>query len=168
MFHVFHTRTQCLNNNAHWFHRNGSIAKIPVCCSDAHWAHSHCYNAHCRQSKSILTDSLLLASEFLDIYSYSNATIAKHPLSIRLRWFRIIIMINLEYCSESSSWYCGWCSNQNLQWRQQAISCACRPWPWEPSQRLWHRRPRDVDVIKRNWRFGPPTIEHQILLSGYC
>ena len=52
---------------------------------------------HCSKSKSILTDSLLIASEFVGIYSNSNAAIAKHSLSILLRWFSIIIMINLEY-----------------------------------------------------------------------
>ena len=121
IFHVFHMLSECFNNSVfhniyHVSHRFSKYFqkmfcqtlhtdftemaeswKIPVCCSYASWPHSHCYNAHCRQSTSILTDSLLIASEYISIYSNSEVAIAKPSFSIRLRWFSIIVVINNEY-----------------------------------------------------------------------
>ena len=74
------------------------FTKIPVCCSYAPWVYSYCYNAHCRQSKSIQTDSLLIGSKFMSIYSNSNAAIAKLSFNIRLLWFSIIIIIINPEC----------------------------------------------------------------------
>ena len=96
-----------LGNTAHWFHRNGSIAKIPICCSYAPSAHSHCYNAHCRQSnpKSILTDNLLfwkyICKHLFKFKRRHRQSLVQHPLAV------------VQHHLHDKSWVLavsGWCS----------------------------------------------------------
>ena len=44
----------------HWFRQNGIIVIISIRCSYARCADSLCYSAHCRQSKSVLSDNYSL------------------------------------------------------------------------------------------------------------
>ena len=118
--------------------------------------YSHCYNAHCHQSKSILTDSLLIASEFVIFYSNSNAAIAKPSFRIRLLWFSIIIMINL--------WY--WLIHRNLP-------CNCQqPWVINTccSCPLWCRRLQHSTCSKhyQNQTKRSPVESKSCSIAGYC
>ena len=63
-----------------------ALQKFRFAASYASWADSHCYNAHCCQSKSILTDSLLIANEFVRIYSISKFAIAMRCITQQDRW----------------------------------------------------------------------------------
>ena len=59
------------------FSEMAALHKFLFPASYARWVDSICYNAHCCQSESILTDSLLIsASKFVSIYSISEYAIA--------------------------------------------------------------------------------------------
>ena len=62
MFTMFHntSRKICPKCFVKYSALIGSIAKISIRCSYTRCADSLCYNAHCRQSKSILSDNYSL------------------------------------------------------------------------------------------------------------
>ena len=71
IFTMFHNFLKIFSENvlwdtAHWFFKMAALQKFWFAVSYASLADSHSYNTHCYQSKSILTDSLLIASKLFN------------------------------------------------------------------------------------------------------
>ena len=66
------------------FKEMAAFRKFLFAASYAHWAHSHCYNAHHCLSKSILTDRLFIASKFVACIQF-NYTVAMRCIAQRDR-----------------------------------------------------------------------------------
>ena len=173
IFHVFHNRTECFNNSTCFtiftmFHKvfhqifseilceilhsgfteMAALQKFRFAASYTPWVHPHCY---CGQSKSILTDSLLIANEFVSISSNSNTAIAMHSLSIHLWWFSIIIIIKPECC-----WLMLSTGSSKL------LQCTCHS-PW-----VLHAKIKGNGFARAEWVLSWPDSHWNFGVEWYC
>ena len=92
-YHISH-------NIYHDFTEMAALQKICFAASYARWADSRSNNAYCCQPESILTDSLLIASKFMSIFSISKT------------WNAIAMCCIAQRDRQSFSIRCTWCSSK--------------------------------------------------------